>query len=80
MKRKRAPGTEMELNPVFKETIKFRNRIENVLASGQYATLLNFLLVERNKEKLGGGGACFLIPALGRQMQVNLCEFKASLV
>ena len=29
--------------------------------------------------KLGGGGA-HIIPALGRQRQVNLCEFEASLV
>ena len=38
------------------------------------------LLIQNHEVELGGGDAHLEIPTLGRQRQVDLCEFKASLI
>jgi hypothetical protein len=50
---KRAPGSGMELNPVFKEVNKWKllNGIKGVVTLGQDPTQLSFHLMKRNKEE-----------------------------
>jgi hypothetical protein len=47
---KEAPGSGMELNPVFKEinTLKILNGIKGVVTSRQDSTQLSFHFVKRN--------------------------------
>lgn len=51
LRRKRAPGSRMELSPIFKKINGSRNGIKGVVMSGQDPTQLSFQLVEKTKEK-----------------------------
>ena len=51
LKRKGAPGNEMDLYPVFKEINRIRNGLKGVVTEGQDPILLSFQLIKK-KEKL----------------------------
>ena len=54
--RKGAPGSGIELNPVFKEINRLRNGIKGVVTSGQDPTQLNFQYIKKElKESLESG-------------------------
>ena len=51
--KKEAPGSRVEINPLFKEIKRLRNEIKGVLTSGQSPTQLRVKLVQNLKRGVG---------------------------